>query len=141
MKTIKFHHFQEVPTKYKEVRHYQLNGDPSEVVKEFANISVQRFFNHSQGVAFWYKAATTHHGKRTAWSNPVTGLFSTSYNNIFYGDISLNGRRVQLLFFAFSEDFTRLLIVEFPTYPINQNIITSELKSLNEVLKKGQIVI
>lgn len=115
---MKVHKFTEIPTEYKEVRHYQrTHGVHSENVKEFVNISLQRHFNKSQNVSFWYKTAHKENGKRGAWSKPITGLFRTKYEGVYYGDIQKNGHKTQLLFFVFDEYFKRLVIVEYPSYP------------------------
>lgn len=120
------HRFAKVETsdQYKEVAHYERTHQthPSKYIEDFANISVQRHFNRSQNVAFWYKTAHRKgNGTRATWSKqPITGLFRTAHPQIYYGDLSTfnNGRRHRhsLLFFVFNTDRTQLAILEYPNY-------------------------
>ncbi|MDO4729118.1 MAG: hypothetical protein Q4B43_08965 [Bacteroidota bacterium] len=125
------HKFSEIPTNYKEVRHYQrIHGIHTPNVKEFTNISVQRHFNNSKNVSFWYKTAHKENGKRGAWSNPITGLFSTKYKGVYYGDIQENGRKKQLLIFVFDECFKNLSILEYPSYPRTKEEVNNIVQSV-----------
>lgn len=49
----------EISDKYKEVTHFEKihQTATSRYILDFANISVQRNFNRSENVAFWYKPA------------------------------------------------------------------------------------
>ena len=127
------HSFDRVETsdKYKEVKHFTrfcIRGNEANTrIKECANISLQRHFNKSQGVYFWYKGASINNGKRGKWSDPITGLYPTNNSLIYYGDISekqANGytRKVSFLFFVFKYDNSRMVIFEYPNYypPTNE---------------------
>lgn len=127
------HSFDRVETsdKYKEVKHFTricIRGNEANTrIKECANISLQRHFNKSHGVYFWYKNASMNNGKRGKWSDPITGLFATNHNLIYFGDISekqANGytRKVSFLFFVFKYDNSRMVIFEYPNYypPANE---------------------
>ena len=121
------HSFDRVETsdKYKEVKHFTrfcIRGNEANTrIKECANISLQRHFNKSQNVCYWYKGASMNNGKRGKWSSPITGLYPTNNSLIYYGDISEkqpNGymRKVSFLFFVFKCDNSRMAIFEYPNY-------------------------
>ena len=121
------HSFNRIETSdnYKEVKHFErfwISGNEAKTcIKECANISLQRHFNKSQGVYFWYKGASMNNGKRGKWSSPITGLYPTNNSLIYYGDISEkqpNGytRKVSFLFFVFKYDNSRMVIFEYPNY-------------------------
>lgn len=111
----------ETSDKYKEVTHYEKESQnaQSPYILDFANISVQRNFNRSENVAFWYKPAPRKaDGKRGTWAkNPITGLFRTSHPRIYYGDVSsqCDGRyrKHTFLFFVFNYDMSKMAIIEF----------------------------
>ena len=76
---------------------------------------------------FGIKNASMNNGKRGKWSDPITGLFATNHNLIYFGDISekqANGytRKVSFLFFVFKYDNSRMVIFEYPNYypPANE---------------------
>ena len=120
------HRFAKIETsdKYKEVSHYERTHQtaPSRYILDFANISVQRNFNRSENVAFWYKPAHRKtNGTRDKWQPAITGLFRTSHPQIYYGDVSSPdqyGRQKKhtLLYFVFNSDRTKLAIIEVPNY-------------------------
>ena len=121
----------ETSNNFKEVKHFEriwISGNEVKTrIKDFANISLQRHFNKSHGVDFWYKNASMNNGKRGKWSDPITGLYPTNNSLIYYGDISekqANGytRKVSFLFFVFKYDNSRMVIFEYPNYypPANE---------------------
>ncbi|GIM48810.1 hypothetical protein [Capnocytophaga stomatis] len=123
----KIHQFAKIETsdKYKEVTHYERihQTATSRYIQDFANISVQRNFNRSENVAFWYKPASRKQdGKRDTWAkHPLTGLFRTAHPQIYYGDISSKDhygryKKHTLLFFVFNIDRTKLAIIEYPNF-------------------------
>lgn len=141
------HSFDRVETsdKYKEVKHFEriwISGNEAKTrIKDFANISLQRHFNKSQNVYFWYRNASMNNGKRGKWSAPITGLFATNHNLIYFGDISEkqpNGytRKVSFLFFVFKYDNSRMVIFEYPNYYPSANDIEAFISDQIGYIKK-----
>ncbi|WP_172916822.1 hypothetical protein [Capnocytophaga canis] len=137
------HQFAKIETsdKYKEVTHFEKIHQTanSRHILDFANISVQRNFNRSENVAFWYKPAPRKaDGTRAKWGEVLTGLFRTAHPQIYYGDISSKDhygryKKHTLLFFVFNTDRTKLAIVEYPNYypmdvPLAITMIAIEIK-------------
>ena len=107
-----------LPQRYKEVRYYDsITPITDNLLKPIVNISVNRQFNKSENVAYWYKNKGQND---TKLSGCITGLKRTNDKNIFYGDIptKINGRfRPQhLIIFRFSEDLTALQIEIYKDY-------------------------
>lgn len=126
--TPKIYAYREINTgKYKTTRHYQLEhkenvlNQPSKRL----NISENRKFAISKP-DFWVK---THDGEK--WSkNMLTGLFPTTSNDTYYGDIN---KRQHLLIFHFLDDDDLLFIYLF------ENFYTRNLTQVLEYIKTSYI--
>ncbi len=107
------------PNRFKEVKHFKLTECSSlePFLKEWANISVDRKFNNSKGIKYQYKSKN----EGSTWDKkPITGLFVTNYENIYFGDISTNKngfrQKVHFLLFGFINNMNSLIIDVFPNY-------------------------
>lgn len=132
----------ETSARFKEVKHYEKTTSTpfNSYIEDFANISLQRHFNKSQNVAYWYKSAPRKKDDtRGAWDkHPVTGLFRTQHPQIYYGDVSkwINGyiKKHTLLLFCFSRDMKEMVIFEYKDYYPSlydfEQFVTSEMISI-----------
>jgi hypothetical protein len=108
--------------KYTSVKHYEFvsfNGTTNYLSTQL-NISKNRNFAQSMP-DYWLKVKQ---GKK--WSNCLTGLFKTSTQNIFKGDLY---KKKDLLLFKFSDDADTLTICHF------ENYFTTDLSNVLQFIK------
>ncbi|MCF6348710.1 MAG: hypothetical protein L3J20_10490 [Flavobacteriaceae bacterium] len=120
------HVFKEINEgKYKSVKHYELqevlNG--TTLLSNLINISKNQNCALSMP-DYWLKIKQ---GKK--WSGCLTGLFKTSKNNIFKGDIN---KRMHLLIFKFSDSASTLTVHYF------QNYYTTDLSNITPVINSNK---
>ena len=110
--------------KYRTVKHYQsvTPNDRENLLSNLLNISKDRQCAKSSP-KYWLQL---HNGKK--WVKPrVTGLFETSRENLFKGDID---KRKHLVLFAFSSDKSFLIIHVFKNY------YTTDLRAVLPLIKQ-----
>lgn len=112
------HYFREVnPGKFSSVKHFELykveNG--TSLLSEKINLSNDRQCARSSP-DYWLKIR-----EDSKWSKPVTGLFKTSIENIYYGDCNF---KRHLIILKFSTDKSRLTVYFF------RNFYTTDLKQV-----------
>ena len=113
------HVFNEINAgKYKSVKHFELqkviNGKT--LLSNSINISKNRDYALSSP-DYWLRIKQGNN-----WGGYLTGLFKTSRNNIFRGDVN---KRQHLLIFEFSDNSNTLTVNYF------QNYFTADLSNLS----------
>ena len=106
--------------RYNSVKHYETQ-DASNPFTNLINIAKDRGFAKSNP-NYWLK---TKEGKK--WSkNALSGLFKTSNEHIFWGDIKSNGRKTNTFLVEFSKDAEELKVYYFDYYTQDvENLISS----------------
>ncbi len=100
------------------VLHYeQQPGNLNNLLTEKIKFSKDRGYSQASGVLYWL-----HLRDKTKWGRQLTGLRPTK-ENIFYGDMRINGKK-SLLIFQFDHDKGNLIIDVFRGfYPNHKGIL------------------
>ncbi|WP_298527837.1 hypothetical protein [uncultured Christiangramia sp.] len=104
------HTYREInPGKYRSVKHYELKNlsGGANQLSETLNIQKDRQFAKSMP-EYWLKKRI---GKK--WSKPVTGLFQTEIENIYFGD---SDYKKNLIFVHFSENQDEVTIFYYKEF-------------------------
>jgi hypothetical protein len=108
--------------KYNSVKHYEIVSNNGTQNNLFTLLNISKNRNFAQSMPdYWLKVKQ---GKK--WSNCLTGLFKTSTQNIFKGDLY---KKKDLLLFKFSDDADTLTICHF------ENYFTTDLSNVLQFIK------
>lgn len=127
-------HLYSVSQTLETVIHYeQLQENSNNLLTEKIKFSKDRGFSQASGILYWL-----HFREKTKWGRQLTGLRPYK-ENIFYGDIIINGTK-SLLIFQFKKEKDKLIIDVFRGfYPLRKGILTKILKThpYHFKIKKG----
>jgi hypothetical protein len=121
------HHYREVnPGKYSGVKHYELEkvSNGKKIFSDQINVSKDRKYANSTP-DYWLKIR-----ENGRWSNPITGLFKSGINLVYYGD---SQKKQNLILAIFKKNASNVIICYFRNYYTNDisHIIDLTVSKIN----------